>query len=86
MLACRERNQEAPVHYAARRRNDEPVSTAFVERSVNEIIARRMNKKQQMGWNRTSDGAALPRRANSGAERYARGRLPSSLFSLPPGE
>ncbi len=53
MLACRERNQEAPVHYAARRRNDEPVSTAFVERSVNEIIARRMNKKQQMGWNRT---------------------------------
>jgi hypothetical protein len=30
------------------------------------------------------DGAALPRRANSGAERYARGRLPSPLSRLPP--
>src|SRR5215213_7399709 len=30
------------------------------------------------------DGAALPRRADSGAERYTRGRLPSSLSRLPP--
>jgi hypothetical protein len=33
-----------------------------------------------------SDCAALPRRADSGAERYSRGRLPSSLSRLPPGE
>jgi hypothetical protein len=31
-----------------------PVSTAFVESSVNEIIAKRMNKKQQMRWNRAT--------------------------------
>ena len=30
------------------------------------------------------NGATLPRRANNGAERYARGRLPSSLSRLPP--
>ena len=42
-----------PVH-AARRRNGEPISTAFVESSVNEIIAKRMNKKQQMRWNRAT--------------------------------
>jgi hypothetical protein len=30
------------------------ISTAFVESSVNEIIAKRMNKKQQMRWNRAT--------------------------------
>ncbi len=39
------------VHYAARRRRGEPISTAFVESAVNEIIAKRMTKKQQMRWN-----------------------------------
>ena len=42
------------VHYAARRRRGEPISTAFVESAVNEIVAKRMNKKQQMRWNRTT--------------------------------
>jgi hypothetical protein len=54
LLAYLERNQGARVHYAARRRNGEPISTAFVESSVNEIIAKRMNKKQQMRWNRAT--------------------------------
>src|SRR5436309_15608144 len=45
-------NQGALVHYAVRRRRGEPISTAFVERAVNEIIAKCMNKKQQMRWNR----------------------------------
>ena len=49
-----ERHQGALVHYAARRRNGEPISTAFVESAVNEIIAKRMNKKQQMRWNRAT--------------------------------
>jgi hypothetical protein len=48
------RNQEALVHYATRRRRGEPISTAFVESAVNEIVAKRMNKKQQMRWNRTT--------------------------------
>ncbi len=54
LLAYLERNQGALVQYAARRRNGEPISTAFVESSVNEIIAKRMNKKQQMRWNRAT--------------------------------
>ena len=54
LLAYLERNQGALVHYAARRRNGEPISTAFVESAVNEIIAKRMNKKQQMRWTRTT--------------------------------
>ena len=53
-LAYLERNQGALVHYAGRRRNGEPISTAFVESSVNEIIAKRVNKKQQMRWNRAT--------------------------------
>ncbi len=54
LLGYLERNQGALVHYAARRRKDEPISTAFVESSVNEIVAIRMNKKQQMRWNRAT--------------------------------
>ena len=52
LLVYLERNQGALVHYAARRRRGEPISTAFVESAVNEIVAKRMNKKQQMRWNR----------------------------------
>src|SRR5271155_5449598 len=54
LLAYLERNQGTLVHYAARHRNGGPISTAFVESSVNEIIAKRMNKKQQMRWNRAT--------------------------------
>jgi hypothetical protein len=54
LLGYLERNQAGLVHYAARRQNGEPISTAFVESSVNEIIAKRMNKKQQMRWNRAT--------------------------------
>ena len=54
LLVYLERNQGALVQYAARRRRGEPISTAFVESSVNEIIAKRMNKKQQMRWNRAT--------------------------------
>jgi len=52
LLGYLERNQGALVHYAARRRRGEPISTAFVESAVNEIVAKRMNKKQRMRWNR----------------------------------
>jgi hypothetical protein len=40
--------------YAARQRQGELISTAFVESAVNEIVAKRMNKKRQMRWNRTT--------------------------------
>jgi len=54
LLGYLERNEHALVPYAARRRWGEPISTAFVESTVNEIVAKRMNKKQQMRWNRTT--------------------------------
>jgi hypothetical protein len=54
LLGYLERNRAALVHYAARRRRGEPISTAFVESAVNEIVAKRMAKKQQMRWNRTT--------------------------------
>jgi len=54
LLGYLERNEDALVHYAARRRHGEPISTAFVESAVGEIIAKGMNKKQQMRWNRAT--------------------------------
>jgi len=49
-----ERNQGTLVPYAARRRRGQPISTAFVESAVNEIVAKRMNKAQQIRWNRAT--------------------------------
>jgi hypothetical protein len=54
LLGYLERNEDMLVHYAAQRRRGEPISTAFVESAVNEIVAKRMNKKPQMRWNRTT--------------------------------
>src|SRR5438105_15834577 len=54
LLGYLERNQAALVHYAARRRRGEPISTVFVESAVNEIVAKRLNKRQQMRWSRAS--------------------------------
>jgi hypothetical protein len=54
LLGYLERSQDALVPYAARRRRGEPISTAFVESAVNEIVAKRMTKKQQMRWSRAT--------------------------------
>ena len=54
LLGYLEHNRGALVPYAARRRRGEPISTAFVESAVNEIVAKRMNKAQQMRWNRAT--------------------------------
>ena len=45
-------NRDSLPNYGKRYRADQPVSTAWVESTVNEIIAKRMAKKQQMRWNR----------------------------------
>ena len=54
LLGYLERNQDALVPYATRHRCGEPISTAFVESAVNEIVARRMTKRQQMRWSRAT--------------------------------
>ena len=82
LLGYLDRNQDALVHYAARRRRGEPSSIAFVESAVNEIVAKCMNKAQQMRVEQ-GDRAALPRRTRGRAERHARGRLSSTLSELP---
>ena len=54
LLGYLERNEGALVPYAARRRRGLLISTAFVESAVNEIVAKRMTKRQQMRWDRTT--------------------------------
>src|SRR5215212_1072174 len=54
LLGYLERNRDALVPYAARRRRGEPISTALVESAVNEIVAKRMTKAQQMRWSRAT--------------------------------
>jgi hypothetical protein len=44
-------------NYGERRRAGEAISTAFTESVVNQVISKRMVKKQQMRW--TSRGAHL---------------------------
>ena len=79
LLGYLERYQGARVHYAVRRRRGEPISTTFVESAVNEIAARRMNKKQQMRWNSTTVQPCLevrPAVLNDALEDAFRHRYP----------
>ena len=50
-----ELNQHYITNYAERHRYGETISTSFVESTVNEVISKRMVKKQQMRW--TQEGA-----------------------------
>jgi hypothetical protein len=52
-----DRNQEQIPNYGERHRAGEPVSSATAESTVNQVISRRMVKKQQMRW--TPRGAHL---------------------------
>ena len=44
-------NRNPPPNYRKLYRADQPISIGWVESTVNEIIAERMVKKQQMRWN-----------------------------------
>jgi hypothetical protein len=45
-------NADSLPNYGDRYRAGVPISTAFAESAVNQIIAKRMIKSQQMRWNR----------------------------------
>ena len=45
-------NQQFITNYGERYRNGERISTGFVESTVNQVISKRMVKKQQMPWTR----------------------------------
>ena len=38
------------VNYGDRFRHGDPIATGFVESAVNQVVAKRFVKKQQMGW------------------------------------
>jgi hypothetical protein len=46
------RNATSIPNYGERHRAGEPISSATAEATVNEVISRRMVKKQQMRWTR----------------------------------
>jgi hypothetical protein len=48
-------NLAAFPNYADRRRHGEPIATGFVESAVNQVVSKRLVKKQQMRW--TPSGA-----------------------------
>jgi len=50
-------NAELIVNYGERYRNGERISTGFVESAVNQVVSKRMVKRQQMQW--TPEGAHL---------------------------
>ena len=50
-------NQAFIVNYGERYRNNETITTAFVESAVNQVISKRFVKKQQMQWSK--EGAHL---------------------------
>jgi len=50
-------NAAAIVNYGERYRNGERISTAFTESTINQVVSKRMVKKQQMQW--TPEGAHL---------------------------
>ena len=52
-----EQNSGFIVDYAERHRYGERVSTGFVESAVNQVLAKRMVKRQQIQW--TKKGAHL---------------------------
>jgi hypothetical protein len=50
-------NAGSIVNYGERFRNGERISTGFVESTINQVVSKRMVKKQQMQW--TPAGAHL---------------------------
>jgi hypothetical protein len=50
-----EANQNFIPNYGDRHRHGEKISTAFAESAVNQVVSKRMVKKQQMRW--TESGA-----------------------------
>jgi hypothetical protein len=53
MVRYLELNADSMPNYGKRYRAGQRISAGFVESAVNEIVAKRMVKKQQMRWNRT---------------------------------
>ena len=56
-------NMAAIPNYADRCRHDEPIATGFTESAVNQVVSKRMVKKQQMRWTQRGAHTLLQVRA-----------------------
>jgi hypothetical protein len=74
-----ERNQEFVPNYGERYRNGEKIASGFVESAINQVVSKRMVKKQQMGWS-TSPPADKNSRARPGVGEH----LPALVSGFPP--
>jgi len=68
-------NADSLPNDGTRYRAGAAISTAFVESAVNEIVSRRMVKRQQMRWNRFTVQPSLTVRVHVCSVRRA--RMPS---------
>ena len=71
-------NREFIPNYGDRWRNRERIATGFVESTVNQVIAKRMVKKQQMRW--TKRGAHLLLQVRRGRVKSCGKRFSVSLL------
>ncbi|MEM6486476.1 MAG: ISKra4 family transposase [Pseudomonadota bacterium] len=64
MMTYVDNNGHLIPNYGEKHRYGETISTAFVESTVNEIVAKRMVKKQQMQWSREGAHSLLQTRTS----------------------
>ncbi len=67
-------NEQFIPNYAERYRYGEAIATSFVESTVNQVVSKRMVKKQQMRFSQEGSASAAPG-AVSGVERRSAGDL-----------
>jgi hypothetical protein len=71
------------IHVCGKRyRAGQRISTGFAESAVNEIISKRITKKQRMRWNRYTVQRFLDVRIPSLAQRLPAGRCPDPRGSV----
>ena len=76
-------NSDAIVNYGERYRCGERLSTGFVESAVNQVVAKRFMKKQQMRWTRAEPLATSDPGSCSGRVVDLGSDLVGSSASLP---
>lgn len=87
-----ENNRDFIPNYGERYRHGEAISTAFVESTVNQVISKRMVKRQQMQWSQRGAHLLLQTRTrvlNDQLEQTFRGWYPQfrvKISKSPPAE
>jgi len=77
-------NASAIPNYGERYRAGEIISTSFVESAVNQVISKRMVKKQQMRWSPRGAHLLTTPDTHPGTQRHPRRRLPALVPPLHP--